>query len=109
MFDGLWTVEFISMSNRSGKGVIVISDGRLLGGDSAYYYSGNYKIENNNISGDIFIIRYEPIGISVFGDINSFKLTFSGKIDNLHFTASAMIPDMPQFELRIVGNKKEDL
>jgi hypothetical protein len=108
MFDGLWTVEFISMINRSGKGVLIARDKRLLGGDSSYYYSGNYEINGNNIAGTVIIIRYEPTGISVFGDVDSFKISFSGQIDNLHFSATGSIVNMPNFKIKIVGNKKED-
>ena len=107
-FNGLWTVEFISTINRFGKGIIILSDKRLLGGDSAYYYSGKYNIKGNELRGNVIIIRHDPIGISVFGDKDSFKLSFSGTIDNLHFSAIASIPEMPQFKLRIIGNKKED-
>lgn len=113
MYNGLWTVEFISpIQNRAGKGVLVISgkpsEGRLLGGDSAYYYSGHCKFDNNKISGNVIIIRHDPTGISVFGDIDSFKLSFSGQVDKLHFSAAATIDNNPQFKIRIVGNKKED-
>jgi hypothetical protein len=113
MYNGLWTVEFIStIQNRTGKGIIVISgkssEGRLLGGDSAYYYSGHCKIDNNKISGNLIIIRHDPTGISVFGDIDSFKLSFSGQVDKLHLSAVANIDNNPQFKIRIVGNKKED-
>ncbi len=31
MFNGLWTVEFISTINRYGRGVLVINENRLLG------------------------------------------------------------------------------
>jgi hypothetical protein len=113
MYNGLWTVEFISMDHRVGKGVIVLSGdpsgGRLLGGDSGYYYSGNYTINNNKLSGNVIIIRHDPTGISVFGDIDSFKLSFSGQIDKLHFSAAATMTNVPQFKIRFVGNKKEDL
>lgn len=107
-FNGLWTVEFISTINRTGKGILVLYNRRLFGGDSAYYYSGNYDINENQISGNIIVIRYEPFGISVFGDMDSFKLSFSGQVDNLHFALVASIPSMPQLKIRVVGNKKED-
>lgn len=109
--NGLWTVEFISNMARHGKGVLILYNRRLLGGDSAYYYSGTYDINGNKISGNLIVIRYEPTGISVFGDIGSFKLSFSGEWHNLHFSAIASIPEMPQLahlKIRIVGNKKED-
>ena len=109
MVDGLWTVEFISVTNRFGKGILVLlPNGRLVGGDSAYYYSGNYKTENSKIIGNAFVIRYDPTGMSVFGDLDSFKLSFCGQINNSHFSAGGSIDNMPDIKIRIVGNKKED-
>ena len=108
-FNGLWTVEFTSTINRVGKGIVVLSDRRLLGGDSGYYYSGRYDIDTAKFSGELIVVRYDPIGVSVFGNLASFKLSLIGEIDNLHFSAAATIPNMPQFKIRIVGNKKEDL
>jgi len=107
-FNGLWTVEFISTINRTGKGVLVLYNQRLFGGDSAYYYSGNYEINNDKIRGNIIVIRHDPIGISVFGDMGSFKLSLEGEVDNLHFSAVATIPNMPNLKIRVVGNKKEE-
>ncbi|MBM4276236.1 MAG: hypothetical protein FJ134_17565 [Deltaproteobacteria bacterium] len=107
-FNGLWTVEFISTIGRSGKGVVILHNKRLLGGDSGYYYTGNYDINHNRFSGNLFVIRHDPTGISVFGDVDSFKLSLSGEVDNLHFSAVASIPEMPQFKIKVVGNKKED-
>jgi hypothetical protein len=54
------------------------------------------------------VVRHNPLGISVFGDKDSFKLSLSGQIDNLHFSAVATIPNMPQLRIKVVGNKKEE-
>jgi len=112
MYNGLWTVEFISINNRFGKGVIVLSgnpsNGRLLGGDSAYYYSGHYNIINNIISANVIIIKYNPVGTSVFGDLDSFNLSINGEIDKLHFSAVGTISNMPHLQIKIIANKKED-
>ena len=53
MIDGLWTVEFISTLNRSGKGVLVLNNGKIFGGDEGYYYSGTYQTNGNKIEGKI--------------------------------------------------------
>ena len=110
-YNGLWTVEFISTMNRSGKGVIVLKDGRLLGGDTGYYYTGSYEInfDTKSMTANIIVIRHDPNWFSVFGNIDSFKLSFSGSVDNLHFSAMGTIVGMPEYKIRIVGNKKEDL
>lgn len=109
MFDGLWTVEFISTVNRFGRGVLILSNGRLLGGDAGYYYSGHYEIRNNTIQGSVNVTRFDANSISVFGDIDRFSLSFSGDITEYHFSAGASVENKPEYKIRIVGNKKEDI
>jgi len=109
MIDGLWTVEFISTTNRSGKGVLVLNNGRLLGGDEGYYYSGTYKIEGSKIQGTVNVIRFDPTTISVFGNIDQFALSFSGETNDYHLTAAAVVDNNPQYKIRIIANKKEDM
>jgi hypothetical protein len=108
MFDGLWTVEFMSTINRFGRGVVVLLNGRLFGGDAGYYYSGTYEIKGNKIEGLANVTRYDETHTSVFGNLGQFKLKFSGEISSLHFSASASIIDKPD-KLRLEGYKKEDI
>jgi len=113
-FNGLWTVEFISTFNRAGQGVLVLNNGRLLGGDAGYYYSGTYKISGTMLSGTkiegtVDVIRFDPMHLSVFGDIERFTLSFTGDIDDYHFTAAATIPNKTQFQIKFSGNKKENI
>jgi len=91
MVNGLWIVEFISTLNRFGFGVIVLNNGRLLGGDAGYYYSGEYDINDNMIQGKINVIRFDENSISVFGDIDQFSLKFSGQISNNYVTIQRIL------------------
>ncbi|MFH1994185.1 MAG: GrlR family regulatory protein [Nitrospinota bacterium] len=109
MFDGLWTVEFVSTINRYGKGVLVINGSRLLGGDNGYYYSGTCKISNNNFEAKITVIKYDTGSISVFGNIDHFELMLNGKIDENRFDAIATIANNEKAKMSVVGTKKEDL
>lgn len=109
MFNGLWTVEFVSTINRYGRGVLIINNGRLLGGDDGYYYTGTCEIIGNNINALITVIKYDPNSISVFGNINHFELTLNGEIDENQFTAIGTIPNNHQVKMKVVGTKKEDL
>lgn len=109
MYDGLWTIEFGSTVNRFGRGVLIFVNGRLLGGDEGYYYSGHYEIDGTTLRGKVNINRFDVNCISVFGNIDHFSLTFSGEINHYHFSAAGVIPNNPQHQIRVVGNKKEEL
>lgn len=106
MFNGLWTIEFISTMNRFGAGVLVLNNGRLLGGDNGYYYLGNYDVKDNNIQGNVAITRFNKNIISVFGDVDQFSLTFDGQIkpDSVEAVAS-----FGNTKIKIICKKKVDL
>ncbi|HHT9106914.1 MAG TPA: hypothetical protein ACFYD7_13740 [Candidatus Wujingus californicus] len=105
-FNGLWTIEFISTMNRFGAGVLVLNNGRLLGGDNGYYYSGSYVVEGNNVRANVDIIRFNKNIISVFGDVDQYSLTFAGQIkpDSVEAVAS-----FGNTKIRITCKKKVDL
>lgn len=109
MFNGLWTVEFTSALNRYGRGVLVITNGRILGGDDGYYYTGECEINGNIINANMTIIKYDPSSISVFGNINHFELILDGHIEENNFDAIGVIANNPHAQIRVVGTKKEDL
>lgn len=109
MFNGLWTVEFISTIKRYGKGVLIVNDNRLLGGDDGYYYSGTCNVTGNNIQATINVVKYDQNSISVFGNIDHFQLTLNGEINEYQFEAIGTIANNPQTQIRVVGTKREDL
>ena len=109
MFNGLWTIEFISTMNRFGAGILVLNNGRLLGGDNGYYYLGNYEVKDNNVQGNVDIIRFNKNIISVFGDVDQFSLTFAGQIKPDSVEAVASFGNTPDLKIRIICKKKVDL
>lgn len=110
MYNGLWTIEFISTMNRFGAGVLlVLNNGKLLGGDNGYYYLGNYEVKDNNIRGKVAITRFNKNVISVFGDVDQFSLTFAGQIKQDLVEAVASFDNTPDLKIRIICKKKVDL
>lgn len=108
MFDGLWIIKFLSVNDLYGSGVLIINENRLLGGDDSYYYSGSCQINQKKIDGKVHVIKYDPNGISVFGEIDHFEITFSGNIDDNNLDVSGNITNSPESTINIVGTKKED-
>lgn len=109
MFDGLWTVEFISAINRYGAGVLVVNGNRLLGGDDGYYYSGTWIINGNTLNATITVLKHNPNSVSVFGNIDHFQLNLAGEITEYQFNATGTIANNPQAQIQVVGTKREDL
>lgn len=107
MFNGLWTVEFRS-AELYGRGILVINNERILGGDMGYYYAGNCKINNNRIDATITVIKYDPNSVSIFGDIDHFELIIQGEINENNFTATGTIKNDTN-KITVSGTKKEDL
>ena len=107
--DGLWVVEFWSSLGLFGRGVMVLSGQRILGGDVGYYYVGRCTFDDGKINGEVDVIRFDPNTISVFGDIESFTLSLDGTISGSDFKAQATSDSFPDLQMQIKGNKREDL
>lgn len=52
MLDGIWAVTF-SSHILSFSGILVLENGRALGGDANYIYSGRYKLKDGNINSKV--------------------------------------------------------
>ena len=55
--DGLWTAEFGSSAGMFGGGVIVFQNGKLVGGDGTYFYTGEYTLQDKEFKA---ILRVSP-------------------------------------------------
>jgi hypothetical protein len=64
--DGLWTAEFGSNTGVFGGGVAVFRGGKILGGDSTYYYTGEYNLAGNVLTATLRISPFIPGAESVF-------------------------------------------
>ncbi|MGH8057627.1 MAG: hypothetical protein ACREOH_10405 [Candidatus Entotheonellia bacterium] len=81
--EGLWTAEFGTASGMLNGGVVVLESGRILGGDSGYYYTGKYSISGDTLSGDLRATHYYGPGVTAFGDSASmFTIELTGKINS---------------------------
>lgn len=109
MINGLWTIEFISTLSRGGTGVLVLHDGRLLGGDNGYFYTGRYSFTGDAIDGSIDVVRFNLNVISVFGDADRFSLTFRGNVsEDITIDGIAELEGRTDLRVQIKCKKKED-
>jgi hypothetical protein len=69
--DGLYTLGIEMSGAKSGRatGVVVLQDGRIMGGDSFFYYTGSYSYSRGKWRGEMIVHQHaEAPGLNlVFG------------------------------------------
>jgi hypothetical protein len=66
MVEGLWIVQYQGLHG-SDSGVVVFVNGRVLGGDNACTYIGDYLVQNGRIVGQVKISFFRSDVQSVLG------------------------------------------
>ena len=81
--NGLWTARF-STDIGTGSGVISLVSGRLLGGDSNYFYSGSYRVDPTGkaVNGILRVVHFFGPLSNVFGPYRELNLSFAGAVGN---------------------------
>lgn len=77
--EGLWTVEF-STPGGMGTGTVVLTNGRLLGGDGTYYYSGHYSLRDSQVTASLTANHYHGPPNNVFGPLRVVTLSLQGAV-----------------------------
>lgn len=72
-------VEPSSGGKAENGGVLVLRDGRILGGDAFFYYVGQYSSAGDNWNGEFAIKQHtrSELAVPVFGGMDA-TVTFSG-------------------------------
>ena len=101
----LWTVVFQTANGSSG-GVAVLRDGKILGGDSQFYYIGEYQLSlDGQLSGRVGVHAVFNNSVTVFGvPAKYFELTFSGQSTKSEADLVATVSAMSgvQMKMRLV-------
>ena len=80
MLEGFWTVVF-DVEDVTGTGVVVLmANKKFVGGDSGHTYIGTFNETANRMNGELQINRFNPNYLSVFGNLKTFSMSFSGEI-----------------------------
>lgn len=110
--EALYLVEFgnIGFSGYINGGVVVLETGRVFGGDSGYYYIGDYKIRDGKFTGKARIVKHNKSWNSAFGDnSDKFEIDIIGEINEKNIIGTMMRLDMPGHLLPIRFIKLENL
>jgi len=80
--EGVWSVSFgVPQNSAFGAGVLVITQGKVYGGDASYYYVGNYNVVDNRLYTQLTIKHHTGPKNNVLGPgIDEISLNLSGDL-----------------------------
>jgi hypothetical protein len=89
MTDGLWIVQFHGPQGVGG-GVVVLTRGQVLGGDSGFTYSGTYELKDDVFKAKVHVKNFDSAIPNVVGIPGDFDLLVEGKMqgDNINGTGA---------------------
>jgi hypothetical protein len=108
MVDGLWIVQYEGTQGEDA-GVVVLTQGRLLGGDNGYTYEGNYVIKDNWIAASIHVANFRPNIPSVLGFVGDFDLQMRAPVSENIIQATLGLVGQPEMSIAARLTKKADL
>ena len=106
--EGLWTLEFGSNVGLFGGGVVVLENGKVMGGDGGYFYLGEFVINGSQFRATIkvspFIEGYESV-FRTLGQTLTLELLGS-RTDATHAVAQGHPVDRPELTLGVKMTKR---
>ena len=65
--EALWALYYFDNDIEVSSGTVTLSDGRLFGGDSFFYYLGRYELRDARLEGESRIAHYNGQNWAAFG------------------------------------------
>jgi hypothetical protein len=92
----IWTIESRLGDGRKHSGIVVLSAGKLAGGDGQYLYVGRYRFRDAHMSAEIDVTHYKGEAFSVFDRWEDrFAVRFVGTRRGEVIHGEMRRPDMP--------------
>lgn len=104
MVDGFWTIHYDAEGYR-GAGVVVLTKGKLYGGDSGFTYIGSYLENGDLVSADLTARNFESSVMGLMG-LSHYTLTLQGRVTGDVITCTATTPSRPGVTLDIRMEKR---
>src|SRR5277367_5886131 len=107
MVEGFYTAVFRTHNSVEGAGVVVLKGGKLIGGDNADKYVGDFAECENQIQVNVTAHRFAP-GVSVFGDFDQLKLSFIATVTDNGLTFAGTLIDSPDQKLEVILQRQPE-
>ncbi|PQV51795.1 GrlR family regulatory protein [Paraburkholderia sp. BL21I4N1] len=100
--DGFYSVDFSALT-KGARGVVILEDGRIHGGDDQYLYSGQVSGPDDRLEVMLMVKAYVQGAISAFGSHGGkFALSLTGNVigKDMQFSGPSPVPGSPGITVR---------
>jgi hypothetical protein len=110
MLEALWSIRVAVNGTQLGGGVLVIENGRVLGGDQAFIFVGDFKVKDDIGRGKIHVTQYADIpGFDSITGLNDYYGIFEGKIGREQMTLTGYVESNPTIKLQVDMTRRAEL
>ena len=107
--EGIWTIEIYGLYGWERKGILVLEDGRIVGGGNAHYTMGSYELTGQQFNARMKLHYYVATPV-LFGEAaDEITLILEGMLKKEVISGSIGRPDKPEQELPVRMLKRMDL
>ncbi len=106
--DGLWIVQFQGPQGDSG-GVVVLTRGQVLGGDSGFTYDGTFDFKDGIFTAKVSVKNFDPAIPNVLGVPSPFQLLIDAKLQGNTINGTGALAIAPDSKIVIRLKKSVDL
>lgn len=80
MIEAMWSAKFDANKQIVGTGVVVISNGKIMGGDSGFTYIGDCSVSGGVVTARLRVKQYSSVpGMVSIAGLNDYWLTLTGQ------------------------------
>jgi len=108
MIDGLWIVRFQGPQGNGG-GVVVLTNGKVLGGDGGFTYRGGFELKGDAFSAKVLVENFDSTVPNVIGIVGNFELLLEGKVQGEMIAATGALAAAPSAKIVVRLSKRCDL
>jgi hypothetical protein len=107
MTDGFYKVHYETGLGQ-GFGVATLTDGKIRGGDGAFYYTGTFTLKGDEFAADVVTGRFgDPKTPSVFGK-DDVHLTLQGNVTKTSISVKGHAKEAPDVAFHATFTKIAD-
>lgn len=107
--EGIWTLAFYGIFGWESAGIVVLENGRALGGGNNHYSWGRYEANGDGVKLSL-MVDYFGTPRTFFGEkVKEFPMEFEGTVEENTISGSAFRPDKSAIPLQFQLTRRADV